>query len=318
MNDERPDIPAPPDLLAVLDLAEVGSVEVSLHPKDADEMGLPALFNEDVTVFLGQSQKMPHGRVFGGQVLAQCVMACGRTVRVAEGAPPRPIHSLHAYFVRPGDDTSPIHFAVERMRDGHSFSVRRVHAIQHGATILTASASFQEPAGGLDHQDPAPEAPDPETVPSLIAQLAAMDHPMAQKIARSRPVDIRPIDGSLRVGPGADRISEQKVWIRTFATLPDDPLIHAAALAYASDYSLLEPTLRRHGLTWTDPRLRVASLDHAMWFHRPARADEWVLYSQHSPSAQGGRGLGIGSMFTREGALAVTVAQEGMVRVKES
>lgn len=318
MSDERSEAPGRTDLLSVLDLEEVGAVEVSLHASDETQSGLPALFNEDVTVFLGQSQRMPHGRVFGGQVLAQCVIACGRTVRVADGAPPRPIHSLHGYFVRPGDDTSPIHFAVERMRDGHSFSVRRVHAIQHGATILTASASFQEPAAGLDHQDPMIEAPGPEDLPSLVEQLSKLDHPMARKIAASRPFDMRPITPSLRLGPPSEHSSTQSAWVRSLVPLPDDPLIHAAALAYSSDYTLLEPVLRRHGLVWTDPRLRVASLDHAMWFHRHARADEWILYAQHSPSAQGGRGLGIGRMFTREGVLAATVAQEGMVRVKEA
>lgn len=316
MSDERTGPVEVPDLLTVLDLEEVGSVEVSLHPRSEAEHDLPALFNEDVTVYLGQSQRMPHGRVFGGQVLAQSIIACGRTVHIGDGAPPRPIHSLHAYFLRPGDDTSPIHFAVEAMRDGASFSSRRVHAIQHGRTILTASASFQEPAGGLDHQDPIGDAPDPDGLPSLIDRIAALDHPMARKIARSRPIDIRPVDAPVSLRPAGERASDQRVWLRSLAALPDDPLVHAATLAYASDYSLLEPVLRRHGLAWSDPRLRVASLDHAMWFHRPGRADEWILYAQHSPSAESGRGLGIGSMFTRTGTLVATVAQEGMVRVK--
>lgn len=318
----------PPDpveqLLSTLDLEEVGRVEVSLRPTDAG-MGaddatatLPSLFNEDVTVFLGQSQKMPHGRVFGGQVLAQCVMAAGRTVASIEGDGARPIHSLHAYFMRPGDDTAPIHFTVERMRDGASFSTRRIHAIQHGKPILAASASFQELADGVDHQDAMPDVTAPEDLPSLVDIFGSLDHPDAQIMARRRPVDLRHADGHLWFAPAAGHEPHQAVWMRALGTLPDDPLVQAAALAYCSDYTLLEPILRRHHLAWTDSRLRVASLDHAMWFHRPGRIDDWVLYTQDSPSAISGRGLGVGRIFSRDGALLATVAQEGMVRVKES
>lgn len=317
MSDEPTGRSTASDLLGVLDLEEVGSVEVSLRPKDGDSVGLPELLNEGVTVFLGQSQKMPHGRVFGGQVLAQSIIACGRTVVENEATADRLIHSLHAYFVRPGDDTAPIHFTVERMRDGRSFSARRVHAIQHGKTILTASASFQAPSQGLDHHESMPDVAAPEELPSLIETLSRLDDPMARKIAQSRPVDLRPVNGELSTRPAPDHGSSQSSWLRTFGDLPADPLIHAAALAYASDYSLLEPVLRRHGLAWSDSRLRVASLDHAMWFHRPARADEWILYAQHAPSAQGGRGLGIGRMFSRDGRLVASVAQEGMIRVKQ-
>ncbi|GAA4408078.1 acyl-CoA thioesterase II [Fodinibacter luteus] len=309
------------DLLATLDLEELGSAQVSVQPLStagalAGEapVPLPDVFAEDITLFRGQSQKQPHGRVFGGQVLAQGVVASGRTVRAVEGQEDRRLHSLHAYFMRPGDDTQPITFSVERMRDGRSFSTRRVHAIQHGKPILSMSASFQAPDRGLDHQDEMPDAPDPLTVASLADIFAGVDHPGARHMATERAIDQRHVEGNLFVAPASDRVADQRVWMRAIGELPDEPLVHDAVLAYASDYSLLESVLRRHGKAWTNRGLRVASLDHAMWFHRPARADEWLLYAQHSPSAQGGRGLGIGRMFARDGRLIATVAQEGMMR----
>jgi len=312
------------DLLEVLDLKDVGTAHISVTDvagRDAAEaIGAPS-----ARVFEGRSQKMPHGRVFGGQVLAQCVMAAGLTVRGAGGrgsadldGTARPIHSLHGYFMRPGDDTLPIRFAVEQMRDGNSFSTRRVHAVQKGAPIMSMVCSFQERAGGLDHQDPAPQVPSPEDLRSLADAFRGVDHPGARHIADSRPIELRPVEGNLFVDPGPEQVASNHVWMRAVDHLPDDPLLHAAVLAYASDYSLLEPVLRRHGLVWTDRRLRVASLDHSMWFHRDARADEWLLYAQESPSAISGRGLAIGQMFSREGVLVATTAQEGMVRVKES
>jgi acyl-CoA thioesterase II len=317
------DQPAPLlDLLATLDLEELGSAQMSVQPMStatgpAGEapMPLPETFAEDVTLFRGQSQKQPHGRVFGGQVLAQGVVASGRTVRVVEGGAERRLHSIHAYFMRPGDDTQPITFSVERMRDGRSFSTRRVHAIQHGKPILSMSASFQTPDAGLDHQDPFPPVPEPTSVPSLAEVFAGVDHPSARHLAEGRAIEQRHVEGNLFVTPASWREADQNVWMRATGTLPDDPLVHDAVLAYASDYSLLETILRRHGRTWSTPGLRAASLDHAMWFHRPARADEWILYAEHSPSAQGGRGLGIGRMFTQDGSLVATVAQEGMLRV---
>ena len=304
------------DLLATLDLEELGTARITVEgvgggpSSDLGEAG--------ATVFLGRSQKMPHGRVFGGQVLAQCVIAAGRTVAdVDDGDGPRRIHSLHGYFMRPGDDTKPIRFAVERMRDGNSFSTRRVHALQDGLPILSMITSFQEDARGLDHQDPMPQVPGPEGLPSLLEVFGGIDNPGAQHLVR-RPVELRHVEGSLFVEPADERVAQQSVWMKTVGPLPDDPLVHAAVLAYASDYTLLEAVLRRHGLAWTDRRLRAASLDHAMWFHRPANVDDWVLYAQQSPSAQGGRGLGIGRMFSADGTLVATVAQEGMLRIKES
>ena len=302
------------DLLDTLDLEELGTARITVEGVgDRVDLG-----ESGATVFQGRSQRMPHGRVFGGQVLAQCVMAAGRTMAdVDDGDGPRRIHSLHGYFMRPGDDTKPIRFAVERMRDGHSFSTRRVHAIQDGLPILSMITSFQETAGGLDHQDPIPAVPGPDQLPSLADQFGGIDHPGARHLLR-RPVEHRHVEGDLFVTPGPEPVSHQSVWLKAVGRRPDDPLVHAAVLAYASDYTLLEGVLRRHGLTWTDPRLRPASLDHAMWFHRPVRADDWILYVQDSPSASGGRGLGLGRMFADDGTLVATVAQEGMVRVKES
>lgn len=309
-------LPALVDLLQTLDLEELGSAQVSVQPRhlSADPgLTLPETFAEDITLFRGASQKQPHGRVFGGQVLAQGVIASGRTLAGVAG-PTRRLHSLHAYFMRPGDDTQPITFSVERMRDGRSFSTRRVHAVQHGKPILSMSTSFQVPDGGMDHQDPMPQVAAPETLPSLADAFAGVEDPRARHLA-DRAIDLRHVEGHLFGRPAGQGAARQHVWMRTVGALPDDPLVHDAVLAYASDYSLLESILRRHGHTWTTPGLKAASLDHAMWFHRPARADQWVLYAQESPSARSGRGLGIGRMFAADGTLVATVAQEGMLRV---
>jgi len=303
------------ELLDVLDLQTLGDAHITVHGAEGDAES--ELGESDASVFIGQSQRQPHGRVFGGQVLAQSVIAAGRTVADVEGGGPRHIHSLHGYFVRPGDDSHPIRFAVERMRDGNSFSTRRVHAIQYGKPILSMIASFQEEAGGMDHQDSMPAAPDPESLPSAQDLLATVEHPVARGFTRGRPIDLRHVEGNIDVKPGLQHAARQSVWLKAVGRLSDDPLLHAAVLAYASDYSLLEPVIRRHGIAWSDPRLRPASLDHAMWFHRPARADEWILYTEESPSAQGGRGLATGRMFAADGRLVATVAQEGMVRLKE-
>lgn len=293
-------------LLRLLDLAEVGEARIAVSgAADAIQDA-----ERGMRVFVGPSQRTPQERVFGGQVLAQCVIAAGRTV--ADVAPTRRIHSLHGYFIRPGDDKHPIRFAVESLRDGNSFSTRRVHALQHGHAILSMITSFQEPAVGLDHQDPMPDVAPPEEVepwPPAVGEEYA-------EWRRRRLVELRHVEGHLFRDAIEPVSASQHVWMKTIAPLPDDPLLHAAVLAFASDYTLLEGVLRRHGLGWTDPRLRVASLDHAMWFHRPARADEWLLYAEHSPSAQGGRGLGRGRMYARDGVLVASVAQEGMVRVK--
>ncbi len=302
------------DLLDVLDLKPVGRTEFT--PEIIGDESDADVSERHLEVFTGRSQITPHGRVFGGQVLAQCVIAAGRSVRGVDGLGERPIHSLHAYFIRPGDSKHPIRFAVENLRDGRSFSVRRVYAMQYGRTILSATLSFQTPAGGLDHQAAMPSVPDPDRVRTAAEELEGVHDPRVQHWLR-RALDVRIVEGALYLVPGRQHSAHQNVWMRTIERLPDDQLLHAAVLAYSSDYSLLESILRRHGLVWADPRLRPASLDHAMWFHRPGRVDEWVLYEQESPSASGGRGLGLGKIFSMDGTLICSVAQEGMVRVKE-
>ncbi|HKJ55943.1 MAG TPA: acyl-CoA thioesterase II [Nitriliruptoraceae bacterium] len=306
-DDSTHDLDPVADLLDVLDLTEVGARRI-------DVSGAHATDTTTARVFVGRSQPMPHGRVFGGQVLAQCLIAAGRTV---DAGSERQVHSMHGYFLRPGDSQESIQFSVENMRDGRSFSARRVHAMQEGRILLSMITSFQDPAGGLDHQDEMPAAPDPESLPPDATLLASFDDARARTFAQRRAIDLRHVDGQIWSRPAESRDPAQRVWLRADGQLPDDPLVHAAVLAYASDYSLLESILRRHGIAWSDPRLRPASLDHAMWFHRPARADDWVLYAQNSPSAQSGRGLGVGRMFSRDGTLVATVGQEGMVRIKE-
>jgi len=309
------------DLLDVLDLEPLGSAHITVGgAADGDPSTDFDLGESERDIFIGRSQPMPHGRVFGGQVLAQSVIAAGRTVQDLDDAAdhPRHIHSLHGYFLRPGDPDHRIRFAVERLRDGHSFSVRRVQAIQNGTAILSMIASFQTDAVGLDHQDHMPAAPDPERMETLAEVFAGMDNPEANFWSKDKAIDLRHVEGAIYIRPGRQLAARQSVWLKAIGTLPDDPLVNAAVLAYCSDYSLLEPVLRKHGLAWADRRLRVASLDHAMWFHRPGRADDWILYTQSSPSASSGRGLAAARMFSSDGTLLATVAQEGMMRLKES
>jgi acyl-CoA thioesterase II len=282
-------------LLDVLDLRATGT----------DEQG------QDL--FVGDSQRQPHGRVFGGQVLGQVLVAAGRTVQAG-----REVHSMHGYFLRPGDSNEPITFAVERLRDGRSFSARRVHAIQFGKPILSMIASFQDDAPGLDHQDQMPEVPAPDDLPTTMELMGHIDHPVARYWARERPMDLRHVDAPVYWQADPERRARNAVWMRTPAPMPDDPLVHRAVLGYASDYTLLESVLRQHGVTWATAGLKAASLDHAMWWHRPVRVDEWLLYVQASPSASGARGLGIGRIFSQDGRLVASVAQEGMLRVPQT
>lgn len=263
-------------------------------------------------IFTGPSQWMPHGRVFGGQVLAQSLVAATRTV---EG---RPVHSLHGYFLRPGDIELPITFSVDRLRDGRSFSTRRVQAYQKGEPIFSMIASFQETDPGLEHQDEFPLGiPAPETLPSAAELIGNNPHPVAQYWAKARPFDMRHVGSPIYFSVKGEPVAHQAVWIKALGDMPADAQLHTAALAYASDYSILESIYRRHGIAWSHPGLKSASLDHAMWFHREPKVDEWMLYVQESPSASGGRGLSLGRIFSQDGRLLATIAQEGMVRVPE-
>lgn len=262
-------------------------------------------------IFTGPSQWMPLGRVFGGQVLAQSLVAAMHTVPTD-----RTIHSMHGYFLRPGDVQHPITFSVDRLHDGRSFTTRRTQAYQNGEPILSLIASFQTHDEGVEHQVDMPDdLPDPESLPSTADVLGEFDHAVARYWSSQRAFDVRHIPSPIYLTVDGERVPRQAVWMRAFGRLPDDPNQHRAALAYASDYSILEPVLRAHGIAWSSPGLKVASLDHAMWWHRDARVDEWLLFVQESPSAGGGRGLTLGRIYTQGGVLVASVAQEGMVRV---
>jgi acyl-CoA thioesterase-2 len=227
-------------------------------------------------------------------------------------------HSLHSYFLRPGDIAKEIEFSVEILRDGRSFSARRVHALQDGKPIFSMIASFQDEDAGLNHQSDMPiGVTPPEELPTAAQLLGALDHPVTNYWSKARPFDLRHASEPVYLQPAKEHLAEQLIWFKALSELPDDPQLQAAALAYASDYSILESILRRHGISWAHPGLASASLDHAMWFHRTARVDDWLLYVQDSPSAQNGRGLSQGKIFNREGRLIASVAQEGMIRIPE-
>ncbi len=265
----------------------------------------------DEDIFIGPSQWMPQGRVFGGQVFAQSLVAAQRTI-----PDQRRVHSMHGYFLRPGKVDQPITFSVDRIHDGRSFSTRRTQAYQDGQPILSMIASFQTDDEGLDHQVEMPsDLPDPESLPTAQEVLRGVEHPVARYWATQRPFDIRHVSSPVFLAVDGAHVAHQAVWMKTTGPMPDDLTLHSAALTYASDYPILEPVFRRHGIAWSTPGLKAASLDHAMWFHRPGRVDEWVLYTQESPTASGGRGLALGRVFSRDGMLLATVAQEGMVRV---
>jgi len=264
-------------------------------------------------LFQGGSLPQPNGRVFGGQVLAQSLLAAGRTM--AEHRLP---HSMHGYFLRPGSLDEPITFAVERLRDGRSFSARRTHALQGGAPILSMIASFQQEQDGVDFADEMPaDVPDPEHVTSALDVLGGIDHPVAKFWTQEAAFDVRHVGGSIYLGPAPDSDGRQMAWFRSRGPVPDDQLLHRALLAYACDQVMLEPILRRAGQSWVSRGMSIASLDHAMWWHRDVHVDDWLLFVQSSPSAQGGRGLGAARVFTREGTLVASIAQEGMVRLPQ-
>jgi len=282
-------------LLSALDLTDTG-----------------ARTNEDI--YTGLTQWMPHGRVFGGQVLAQALVAAQRTIPAD-----RIVHSMHGYFLRPGDIDMPITFSVDRIHDGRSFSTRRTQAYQDGMPILSMIASFQDQDPGLDHQIDMPTGlPDPESLPTAGEVLAGLDHPVARAWSTERAFDLRHVPSPIYLSVEGGNVSHQAVWLKTIGPMPDDENLHRAALVYASDYSIQESVLRAHGLPWITPGMKVASLDHAMWLHRFGRVDEWMLYVQESPNAIGGRGLATGRIYRRDGVLLATVAQEITVRVPQA
>lgn len=265
----------------------------------------------DEDVFTGPSHWMPLGRVYGGQVMAQAVVAAQRTVD------DRPIHSVHGYFLRPGDVSKPITFAVDRIHDGRSFATRRTQAYQTGQPILSMIASFQQVEDGPDTAAPMPQGiPDPESLPSAAEALSHIEHPIAQHWSKGRPFDIRHVEPPIYLHDRKrERSGTQHVWLRAIGRLEGDDALHRAALAYLSDYAMLEPVLRLHGYAWASRDIKVASLDHAVWWHRPARVDEWLLLQLSAESIGGNRGLVHGRVFTADGLHVATLAQEGMVRL---
>ncbi|MEC9369434.1 MAG: acyl-CoA thioesterase II [Pseudomonadota bacterium] len=266
-------------------------------------------------LFRGRSPQDGWQRVFGGQVIGQALVAAEATVE------DRVAHSLHGYFMRPGDPKVPIIYEVDRIRDGASFNTRRVVAIQHGQAIFSMSASFHREEPGFDHQFDMPEVPQPDDLPSLAdLKVEFIDKLPAYIRAyweRERPIEIRPVDLS-RFLSQKKRKPVQHVWMRATGALPDDPALHQCVLAYASDFTLLDTALIAHGRMLFEPGLMLASLDHALWFHRPFRADEWLLYAQDSPSASGARGFTRGLVYTRDGKLVASAAQEGLTRERTS
>lgn len=264
-------------------------------------------------IFTGGSQPMPYGRIFGGQVLAQAVIAASRTLPEERFA-----HSMHGYFLRPGDAADAVTFSVDRIHDGRSFSTRRAQAYQQGVPIFSMIASFQDPGGGLEHATPAPpDVPAPDEVPARD-DLEGAEHPASRRLFADSPLELRHVEGAIYARVPGTAQPRQVVWVRTRAALPDDAAVHRAVLAYISDLTIQESILRAHGVPWATPGLKVASLDHAMWWHRPGRADEWLMYVQESPSAQSGRGLATGRIYTRDGELIASTAQEVMVRLPEA
>ncbi|MCP5368761.1 MAG: acyl-CoA thioesterase II [Hyphomicrobiales bacterium] len=270
----------------------------------------------EADLFRGRSPQESRQRVFGGHVIGQALVAATRTV---EGRQP---HSLHAYFLRPGDPRVPIIYDVDCIRDGTSFTTRRVLARQHGRAIYSMSVSFQVPEDGLDHQMPMPDVPAPEDLPPEAERRAAqadrIPEAMRAWYLHNRAIETRPIDPPDPMAPGV-LPPVRRYWVRTTAPLPADaaPALHQCVLAYASDMTLLETCLAPHAMTWYSARLQAASLDHAMWFHRPFRADDWLLFDQQTPSTSAARGFNFGNVYRRDGALVASMAQEGLIRPRK-
>lgn len=268
----------------------------------------------EVNIYRGSNRDLGTGRVFGGQVFAQALVAARRTVEDEREA-----HSVHGYFILPGDLAAPIVYFVDRLRDGNSFTTRRVTAIQHGQAIFNLSASFHRDEKGLEHQSSMPDVPAPEDLApelELIREMAdRIPESLRPVLTQDRPLDFRPVAPIDPFRP-QKRPPIRHVWFRTVAPLPDDRITHQAVLAYASDYGLLPTALQPHGVPFRSRELQIASLDHALWLHRPFRADDWLLYSVESPAAHGARGFVRGSIYTRDGTLVASVAQEGLMRLR--
>ncbi len=269
-------------------------------------------------IYRGTNRDVGTGRVFGGQVFAQALVAARRTVPDAREA-----HSVHGYFLREGDTRAPIVFFVDRPRDGKSFTSRRVTAIQHGEAIFHLSASFHLHEDGLDHQVEMPTVPAPEECPEELelvrANVDRIPEPLRQILTQDRPLEIRlisPNDPFRKREPVPPAEVKRQLWFRVREKIGDDMILHHAVLAYASDYGFLPTALLPHGVSFRDPRLMIASLDHTLWLHRPFRADEWLLYTSDSPSAFGSRGFVRGQVFTRDGLLVASAAQEGLIRMR--
>ena len=262
----------------------------------------------EVNIFRGIQPDEERQRVFGGQVASQALMAAGRTVEHGQ------VHSLHSYFLRPGDPMVPILYEVDRIRDGRSFTTRRVVAVQHGRAIFNMACSFHVDERGIEHQFTMPDVPDPETLPTLPERLAPWRDELAEWFERPHPIDQRFIgDLPWKAIEGRDPI--QQLWIKADGKLGDDPLLHSCVATYASDMTLFDTILAPHSIKWDDPSFMGASLDHCMWFHRSFRADDWLLYDTDSPNAHGARGIARGFLYDQSGRLVVSMVQEGLTRV---
>ncbi len=278
-----------------------------------DLVKLLALERIEENLFRGQSQDLGWGTVFGGQVIGQALSAAVQTVPAD-----RHVHSFHAYFLRPGDVSKPIVYDVDRIRDGSSFTTRRVVAIQSGRAIFNLQASFQKDEPGFDHEEPMPGAPPPEGLPTdqeRFAEIADRLPPWAVEQATAlRPIELRMVEAPSDPFAPEKRPPRRMVWFRAIDELPDDPALHAYLLAYASDFSFVTTSLLPHGVSWLSPAMQIASIDHTMWFHRPGRIDDWLLYVMDSPAAHGARGFARGLIYTRSGQLVASTAQEGLIR----
>jgi acyl-CoA thioesterase II len=284
-----------------------------MQSQTADLLALLELEQLEVNLFRGESRDIGSAQVFGGQVLGQALTAASRTV---EG---RIVHSLHAYFLRRGDFNAPIVYEVDRSRDGHSFSNRRVVAVQHGEQIFNMTASFQVMEEGLEHQFEMPQVPPPEQLPDMLEMLRPMVDMLPERVRRfvekPRPFEFRMVQPLPNLIEPSKHPPARQVWFRLPDRVPDDESLHRRLLAYVSDYYLLDTAVLPHGMSFLSAKAIMASIDHAMWFHRSLRVDDWLLYALDSPSASGARGFGRGSVFARDGRLVASTAQEGLIRV---